>query len=74
MISSSQNYHFSVMAEPTCQGDRKWMRKEAPKRDALAKIEEKVGLLRIMALKGEVQNSEGVTKTEGKKSNRQNLI
>ncbi len=42
------------MAEPTCQGDHKWMRKEAEKRDALAKIEEKVGPPRIMALKGEV--------------------
>ncbi len=36
------------------------MKKEVAKGDALAKIEEKVGPPRIMALKGEVQNSEGV--------------
>ncbi len=37
------------------------MKKEAVNRDALAKIDEKVGPPRIMALKGEVQNSEGMT-------------
>jgi len=42
------------MAEPICQGDHKWMKKEAVRRDALAKIEEKVGHPHIMALKGEV--------------------
>ena len=54
VISSSQNYHFSVMAEPTCQGDRKWMRKEAVMIDAPKEIEEKEGLPPIMVLKGEV--------------------
>ena len=49
-----QNHHFSVMAEPTCQGDRKWMRKEAVMIDAPKEIEEKEGLPPIMVMKGEV--------------------
>ncbi len=42
------------MAEPTCQGDHKWMKKEAVMIDAPKEIEEKEGLPPIMVLKGEV--------------------
>ena len=62
------------MEEPTCQGNHKWMRKEAAKRDVLTKIEEKVGPPRIMALKGEAKNTEEAIQTEEKRSNRQNPI
>ncbi len=42
------------MAEPTCQGDHKWMKKEVVVIDAPKEIEEKEELPPIMALKGEV--------------------
>ncbi len=53
-------------------GDRKWMKEEAVKKDAPAKIEEKAGLLLIMARKEEAKNTEEAIQTEEKKRNRQN--
>ncbi|MEE8416967.1 MAG: hypothetical protein V3S05_11880 [Desulfobacterales bacterium] len=48
------------------------MKREAVKKDAPAKIEEKAGLLLIMARKEEAKNTEEAIQTEEKKRNRQN--